>query len=75
MGNGGLAPPFLTLALDGCEWSVSRPGCFIPREIAAGTHWVGGWVGPRTGMNAVEKREYLDPTGNRTPAIKTVTYR
>jgi len=25
---------FLTLALDGGEWSVSHPGRFTPREIA-----------------------------------------
>jgi hypothetical protein len=26
------------------------------RERAPGAHWKGGWVGPRTGLNAVEKR-------------------
>jgi len=30
--------PFLTCAIDGSEWSVSHPGCFIPREGAPGTH-------------------------------------
>jgi hypothetical protein len=29
---------FLTSALDGGEWSSSRPGRFIPRERARGTH-------------------------------------
>jgi hypothetical protein len=37
----------LTSALDGSEWSVSRPGRFTPRERAPGAHWIGGWVGPR----------------------------
>jgi hypothetical protein len=37
----------LTSALDGCEWSASRPGRFTPRERDPGTHWIGGWVGPR----------------------------
>jgi hypothetical protein len=32
-GSGGIGPPFLTSALDGGEWSASRPGVFIP-----GTH-------------------------------------
>jgi hypothetical protein len=27
-GRGGIAPPFFTLALDGGEWSASRPGRF-----------------------------------------------
>jgi hypothetical protein len=36
----------LTSALDGGEWSASRPARFIPREREPGTHWIGGWVGP-----------------------------
>jgi len=35
----------LTSALDGGEWSASRPVRFTPRERAPGTHWIGGWVG------------------------------
>jgi hypothetical protein len=33
---------FLTLALDGGEWSASRPGHFTPS-----THSIGDWVDPR----------------------------
>jgi hypothetical protein len=33
---------FLTSALDGSEWSASRPGRFTPMERAPGTHWIGG---------------------------------
>jgi hypothetical protein len=28
-------------------------------EIAHGSHWIGGSVGPRTGLNDVEKRRFL----------------
>jgi hypothetical protein len=35
--NGGIAPPFLTLALDGGEWSASRFCYFTPEETAPGT--------------------------------------
>jgi len=31
----------LTSALDGGEWSASRPGHFTPRERAPGAHWIG----------------------------------
>jgi hypothetical protein len=31
----------LTSALDGGEWSASRPGRFTPREGAPGTAWIG----------------------------------
>jgi hypothetical protein len=35
------------------EWSDSRPGRFTPRERAVGTHWIGGWVGSRAGLDTV----------------------
>jgi hypothetical protein len=34
----------LTSALDGGEWSASRPGRFNPRSRAHRTHWIGGCV-------------------------------
>jgi hypothetical protein len=50
---------FLTLALVGGEWSASRPSSFTPEERAPSTHWIGGWVGPRTGLDNVEGRKIL----------------
>jgi len=47
----------LTSALDGSEWSASRPGRFISRERAPGTYYIGVWVGPRAGLDAVAKRK------------------
>jgi hypothetical protein len=44
----------LMLVLDGGEWSASCPSNFTPRERAATTHWVGGWVGPRAGLDALK---------------------
>jgi hypothetical protein len=46
---------FLTSALDGGEWSASRPARFTPRERATGTHWTGGWLDPRAELDAVAK--------------------
>jgi hypothetical protein len=54
---------FLTSALAGGEWSVSRPGRFTPGERAPGTHWIGGWVGHRAGLDDVEKRKFLTLPG------------
>jgi hypothetical protein len=45
----------LTSALVGDEWSDSCPGRFTPGERTPGTHWIGGWVGPRAGLNDMEK--------------------
>jgi hypothetical protein len=57
MGSGGTAPPFLTPVLDGGEQSASRPGRFTPEEIVPGTRCIGDWVGPRAGLDSVEKRK------------------
>jgi len=54
---------FSTSALDGDERSVSRPGRFATGEKASGTHWLGGWLGPRAGPDVVAKR--------RTPCRET----
>jgi len=40
-GSGGITTHSLTSALDGAEWSASRPGRLTPREKAPGTHWIG----------------------------------
>jgi hypothetical protein len=45
-----MAPTFLTSTLDGGEWSASRPRPFTPGERSLGNHWIGGWVGPTTGL-------------------------
>jgi hypothetical protein len=34
-----------------CRWSASRPGNFTPGESATRTHWIGGWVDPRAGLD------------------------
>jgi hypothetical protein len=56
----------LTSALDGGEWSASRPGRFTPKEGVPGTHWIGSWVGPRVVLKAVVRRKIPSPAGNRT---------
>jgi hypothetical protein len=50
---------FLTSALVGGEWSASCRFSFTPGERAPGTHWIGGWVGPRAGLDDVEMRKFL----------------
>jgi hypothetical protein len=54
---------FLTSALVGGEWSASRPDRFIPGERAPDTHWIGGWMGPRAGLDAVVERKFLTLPG------------
>jgi hypothetical protein len=45
----------------GGKWSSSRPGRFTPAEKAPGTHWIGGWVDPRAGLDYMEKWKFLTP--------------
>jgi hypothetical protein len=52
--NGGIAPPFLTSTLEGDERSASRPGRFTPGEKVCNTHSIGGWVGSRADLDAVD---------------------
>jgi hypothetical protein len=57
----------LTSALEGGQWSASRPGRFTPRERAPDTPWIGGWVCLRVVLDAVVKRKIPSLAGNRTP--------
>jgi hypothetical protein len=54
---------FLTSALAEGEWSATTHSRFTPGERASGTHWIGGWVHPRTGLDNMEKRRFLIVSG------------
>jgi hypothetical protein len=43
--------------------SASRPCRFTPRERAPGTHWIGGWVVPRAGLDDEERINFLTLPG------------
>ena len=49
----------MTAALEGAEWSATRPGHILPRE-RPGTHFTRGWVGPKAGLDG---RKILSPPG------------
>jgi hypothetical protein len=51
----------LTSALDGGEWSASRPSRFIPSERALGKYWIRDRVGFRNCLEAVENRKIPSP--------------
>jgi hypothetical protein len=50
-------PQFLSSALKGGVWSGLRLYRFTPGDRTPATHWIGGWVDPRAGMDAMEKRK------------------
>jgi len=45
----------LASELDGRESSASRPGRFTLWVRAPASHWIGDWVGPTAGLDAIAK--------------------
>jgi hypothetical protein len=41
----------------------------LPSGKNPGTHWIGGWVGPRAGLDAVVKRKIPSPSRDSNPSI------
>jgi hypothetical protein len=62
---------FLASALVGNNWSFLGVGSFNLGEVVLFTHWIGGSVGPRAGVQNMEQRKILDPTGIRTPTLRS----
>jgi hypothetical protein len=66
----------LTLESDESEWSASRLGRFTPRWRAPVTHWIGGWVDPRAGLEAVVRRKISSPYRDSNPStVQPVAHR
>jgi hypothetical protein len=68
----------LTSALEGGEWSASRPSRFTPSERVPGIHWIEVWVGPRAVLDTVVKRKIpcrCREWNPRTPIIQPVAQR
>jgi hypothetical protein len=55
---------------------LHAPAALPPRERAPGTHWIGGWVGPRAVLDiAVVKRKIPSTrreSNPRTPIVQPV---
>jgi hypothetical protein len=63
----------MTSAPDGGERSASRPSRLTPRERAPDTHCIGGWVGPRASLDAMENSQPLP--GLEPPVIQPLAQR
>jgi hypothetical protein len=69
-GNEGIAPSLLTSAVDGGEWSASRPGCFTPKEIALRYLLYRRLGGPQSRSGRYGEDKNIVPIGNRTRPVK-----
>jgi hypothetical protein len=63
---------FFISALDGGEWSVSRPGRFTLRERDHVTHWRGGLMGLRADLDAtMDKVQKHNSVNTNTPSSES----
>jgi hypothetical protein len=44
----------------------------LPPGERASSHWIGGWVGLRAGVEVWRREKSLAAYGNRTPAVQPV---
>ena len=56
-GNGGIIPFILSLYSRWLEWSNSLSGRFPAAKLLPGTHYIGGWVGPRACVDAWKREK------------------
>jgi hypothetical protein len=54
---------FLISALVRGKWPSSHPNHFTPAERDPDIHWIEGWVGPRTGLDNIKRRNILPLPG------------
>jgi len=53
---------------------LHAPAALLPGKEPPGTHWIGGWLGLRAGLDAVVKRKYPSPYRDLTPIIHPVAH-
>jgi hypothetical protein len=52
-----MAPRIHNFALHWGKWPVSYPIRFTPKERVPSAHWIGDCMGPRYGLELLEKRK------------------
>jgi hypothetical protein len=59
-GSGRIDPQFLDLGTSRrCVVSFTPLPLYPPGERAVATHWIGGWVDSKAGLDDLEKRKFL----------------
>jgi hypothetical protein len=60
-----------------CRYSSTILDSFMLRPLyllgkSADAHWIGGWVDPKSNLDAVEYKTFFASASNRTPAVQPV---
>jgi hypothetical protein len=67
-GRGGIAPtPTSPRHQMGVSGQIHASAALYPWGKVPGTHWIGGWVGPRAGLDAGARRKILSPCRGSNP--------
>jgi hypothetical protein len=61
---------FLTSALDRVSGQRYASAAVYPGKMAPGTHWIGGWVGPRAGLDTEARGKIFESAGDQTPVVQ-----
>jgi hypothetical protein len=48
------------------------PAVLYPRERTSGSHWMGGWVDFRAGLDTEARGEIFASSGDRTSVVQSV---
>jgi hypothetical protein len=64
----------LNSEVDGPEWVGLRNGRFTPRERVPGVHRIGGCLGPRVGVDGLEKGKSFARNGKETASPPLYPY-
>jgi hypothetical protein len=67
MGGGYIDPHFLDLGTSWRRVVSFMPLPLYPRERDPGTHFIGGWVDPRAGLDDMEKWKFLPYRDSNSP--------
>jgi hypothetical protein len=67
----GMYPRLLELGISWRWLVIFTPLPLYPRGDGPGTHWIGGWVRSRAGLEWRGEEKILDATGTRTPTPRS----
>jgi hypothetical protein len=56
----------------GVSGQHNAPAALYPGERTPGTHWTGGWVGLRAGLDAEARKKFSASVGDQTPVVQSV---